>query len=92
MMREVRIDRRGQPGMDAAEKLFVTRGEDGERLLPAPTGAALDAYLRAPADAAAAELLADFAQVQILAAVLAPAGATAALSDPTNSALLGDLL
>ena len=114
MAREVRIERRGKAGLDAAEKLYLTRDADGNRLIPEPTGAALEAYLRAPALAAAAstqeigeqvaqnaaeavqeaidQFSADQEQLQALADILVPSGATATFRDTDNLMMLGDML
>lgn len=115
--REIRIERRGKAGLDAAEKLYVTRDADGNRLIPEPTGEALFETLTAPLAAAAAstqeigEQVAQNAaekiaevdaaiaaipeaqeQLQALADILVPSGATATFRDPDNLMLLGDML
>lgn len=47
MTREIRVERRGARGANAAEVLYVARDENGDRLLPAPTAAALNEKLMA---------------------------------------------
>lgn len=68
MAREVRIERRGAPGLDAAEKLYVTRDSDGERLIPEPTGEALYDTLTAPLTAAATSVQRIGEQVEAIGA------------------------
>lgn len=66
----------------AAQQLFAAG------LTTAPTTAAMATWLRAPV----IESLADYEQVRLVASVLAPNGATLALSIPANLVMLGDLL
>lgn len=99
MMREVRIERRGKAGLDAAEKLYVTRDPTtGERLLPAPTGEALYETLTAPLTAAATSLQQIGEQVEAdAAAALAPvpgavsAANTAAANAQEKADQIGDI-
>jgi hypothetical protein len=97
----------GDDGLNTAEVLYETFGEDGARLLPEPTGAALAESLYGPIEAAvertdAAAERADAArevlttmvgdQLPALAELLMPAGATVIMSDPANAILIGDLM
>lgn len=93
MAREVRIERRGKAGLDAAEKLYVTRDPaTGERLLPAPTGEALNAKLESQVQSAIDQFAADQEQLQALADILVPSGATTTFRDTDNLMMLGDML
>ncbi len=92
-MPDVRVEQRGAPGLDAAEKLYVTRDpETGERLLPAPTGEALNAKLEGQVQEAIDQFAADQEQLQALADILVPSGATTTFRDSDNLMLLGDML
>ncbi len=92
MADEIIVEQKGPQGLNTAEVLYVGRDSEGDRFLPAPTAEALNAKIEDQVQAAIDEFSADQEQLQALADILVPSGATLTFRDSDNLMLLGDML
>ena len=108
MAREVRIERRGKQGLSDPEVQYLrgvipeptAAALDAYRRAPAldaatslqQIGAQVEADAAAAVQTAIDQFAADQEQLQALADILVPSGATATFRDPDNLMLLGDML